>query len=196
MLKLISVFTVCFVFRLLPFRPPNVELILASQMPVAKQFGTLFAFLFGFLSIVLFDAFTGTLGPWSLITAPTYGLLGVGAVWYLKNREKTRYFVYFAIVGTLFYDVITGLLIGPLFFGQAIMAAALGQIPFTLMHLAGNVSLAFIWSPLLDKWFTLNEKAFYPKFQAPSAKFQTNDFLKSFSRRRESSLTGSPLSRG
>ena len=163
MLKLISVFTVCFVFRLLPFRPPNVELILASQMPVAKQFGTLFAFLFGFLSIVLFDAFTGTLGPWSLITAPTYGLLGVGAVWYLKNREKTRYFVYFAIVGTLFYDVITGLLIGPLFFGQAIMAAALGQIPFTLMHMLGNVSFSLVWSKSIERWMANSSFFFFEK---------------------------------
>lgn len=160
--KLISVFAFCLLFRLLPFRPPNVEPILASQMPVAKQFGALFAFLFGFFSIVLFDALTGTLGVWSLITAPTYGLLGLGAAWYLKNRSKTRYFVYVAIVGTLFYDAATGLTVGPLFFNQPFMAALTGQIPFTLMHLLGNVSFAVTLSPIVERWIEKESVAAAP----------------------------------
>lgn len=146
------VFAACLLFRLLPFRAPNFEPILASQMPIAKEFGGLAGFIFGVLSILVFDIATGTLGQWSLITAFAYGMLGFGAWLYLKNHSKTKHFVYFAVVGTLFYDAATGLTIGPLFFHQPFAAAALGQIPFTLMHLVGNVALSFVWSPLLVKW--------------------------------------------
>lgn len=152
-LKLVGVFTLCLLFRLLPGRPPNVEPILASQMPMARHFGALTGFFFGVFSILFYDIVTGTVGPWTLLTASAYGVLGLGAAWYLKNRIQTRYFVYFAIAGTLFYDAATGLTVGPLFFNQPLMAALLGQIPFTLMHLLGNVSLALVWSPFLMRWF-------------------------------------------
>lgn len=138
-------------FRFLPFRPPNVELILASQMPVAKIYGKLSGFLFGAFGVLAFDLLTGTLGPWSLITAPAYGVLGLIAGWYFRNRSGRRHYVYFAIVGTLFYDAVTGLTIGPLFFGQSFLLALLGQIPFTLMHLLGNTAFAFVLSPYLEK---------------------------------------------
>lgn len=151
-------FAVSFLFRLLPFRPPNVELILAGQMPVAKQFGPLTGFLFGGLSIFLFDAFTGMLGPWTLITALAYGVLGLGAARYFRERNGKRHFVYFAIMGTLFYDALTGLTVGPLFFHQPFVAALLGQIPFTMMHLLGNVSFSALLSPCIERWVVENKK--------------------------------------
>src|SRR3989338_10401938 len=117
-IKVAIVFAACLLFRLLPFRAPNLEPILASQMPIAKQFGGLAGFFFGALSILLYDALTGTLGPWTLLTAPMYGLLGLAAARYLKNRAGRRHFVFFAIVGTIFYDATTGLTVGPLFFNQ------------------------------------------------------------------------------
>lgn len=152
-IKVAIVFAACLLFRLLPFRAPNFEPILASQMPLAKEFGGLAGFLFGAFSIFVFDIATGTLGLWSFITAPAYGMLGFGAAWYLKNRGGTRHFVYFAIAGTFFYDAATGLTVGPLFFHQPFISAALGQIPFTIIHLLGNVSLSLVWSPLIERWF-------------------------------------------
>lgn len=143
------VFGASLLFRFVPFRPPNVELVLASQMPVAKVYGKTAGFFFGVLSILAFDLLTGTLGSWSLVTASAYGLLGVFASWYLASRAGTRYFVYFAIAGTLFFDAVTGLTVGPLFFGQSFTAALLGQIPFTLMHLLGNIAFALVWSTFL-----------------------------------------------
>lgn len=153
-IKVTSVFVASLLFRFLPFRAPNVELILASQMPVAKTYGGLAGFFFGAFSILAFDLITGTLGAWSLITAPAYGLLGLGAAWYFKHRSQKRHFVYFAIGGTLFYDALTGLTVGPLFFHQPFFGAVVGQIPFTLMHLLGNVSFSLIWSPFIEKWMT------------------------------------------
>ncbi len=156
-IRAVAVFGAGLLFRFLPFRPPNVELILASAMPIAKVYGKTAGFLFGALSIVTFDLLTGTLGPWSLITAPAYGLVGFFAGWFLKSRGSRKQFVYFAIVGTVVYDALTGLTIGPLFFGQSFTLAFLGQIPFTLMHLLGNVAFAVIWSPFLVHWLLPQE---------------------------------------
>ncbi|KKW22608.1 MAG: hypothetical protein UY62_C0001G0021 [Parcubacteria group bacterium GW2011_GWF2_50_9] len=178
-LKLAGMFAFGLLFRLLPFRPPNVELIMASQMPVAKTYGKLAGFFFGAFSILAFDVLTGTPGPWSLVTAPTYGLLGVFAAWYLKNRHGKRHFAYFALFGTLLYDAITGLTVGPLFFHQPFLAAVLGQIPFTFMHLLGNIGFAIILSPMIERWLAPQIVLVYSKHQIPGAKFQTISNVKS-----------------
>jgi hypothetical protein len=156
-LKYLLGFIIVFAIRLLPFRPPNVEPVLATAMPFAKQFGVWGGFLFGALSIVLFDAVTSGWGLWTLITALAYGVVGGGAYYYFKNRESTRgNYVKFAIMGTLFYDAVTGLTVGPLLFGQSFMVALVGQIPFTILHLAGSVTFAFFLSPLIYRWVVTN----------------------------------------
>ena len=140
----------CLLVRLLPLRAPNLEPILAVQMPFAKNFGQFTAFLFGILSILAYDVFTGTLGYWSIFTALAYGALGILAYQFFKNKAANRRnFFLFAIFGTLFYDAVTGLMVGPLLFHQSLVNAFYGQIPFTLLHLAGNLSLALLLSPLV-----------------------------------------------
>jgi uncharacterized membrane protein len=62
----------CLLVRLIPFRPPNIEPILATNMPFSKAYGPYAGFLFAFVSIVLYDVVTSTLGMWSLITASTF----------------------------------------------------------------------------------------------------------------------------
>jgi uncharacterized membrane protein len=144
----------CLALRMLPAHIPNVEPLLGTQMPLAKRYGGLAGFFFGVASIVAYDILTGTLGPWTLITAPTYGLLGSGASLFFKHRSASRQnFVTYAIVGTLFYDAVTGLLTGPLFFGQSFAVALVGQIPFTILHLVGSTAFAFFISPALYSVF-------------------------------------------
>lgn len=156
----VSALAGCLLFRLLPFRPPNVEPVLAAQMPLAGRFGSAAGFLFGFLSIALFDALTGKVGPWTLVTGAAYGALGLLAAAYFRGRNGVRQYAFFAIFATIFYDAATGLTVGPLFFNQPFAAAAAGQIPFTLYHLAGNVGFALTLSPLLARLFALSgEKA-------------------------------------
>lgn len=167
-IKIAVVFVASLLFRFLPFRPPNVELILTSQMPVAKTYGGVVGFFFGAFSIFVFDVITGTLGPWSLITVTAYGLLGVGAAWYFKHRSQKKHFVYFAAVGTLFYDALTGFTVGPFFFHQPVLEAVLGQVPFTLMHLLGNVAFAIILSPFLVRFLQPQEKRIVSTFHAAS----------------------------
>ncbi len=145
--------------RLVPFRPPNVEPLMATLMPYSKKFGWLSGFIFAFLGMVLFDVVTNQVGLWTWITGGTYGIVGIGAYFYFKNRAASaKNFVVYGILGTLVFDAITGLGIGPIFYGQPFMQAFTGQIPFTLYHLAGNIVLGAIISPVLYRWVITNEK--------------------------------------
>lgn len=151
-LKYLIAFISVLAFRLIPFRAPNIEPVLAIQMPFAKTYGKLYAFLFGALSIVVLDLFTSELGIWTLITALTYGVLGLGAVYYFKKRSGWKNYAGFAVFATILYDAVTGLTIGPLLFGVPFMVALIGQIPFTILHLLGNVSFAIVLSPAIERW--------------------------------------------
>jgi uncharacterized membrane protein len=153
--KIVLGFVLCLVFRLVPVRLPNIEPLLATQMPFAKTYGPMVGFSFAFLSIVLFDVLVGKVGVWTIITAGAYGVLGLWSVSFFKKREMKRInYVKFAIIGTLFFDVVTGLTIGPLFFHQSFIAACIGQIPFTILHLIGNTTFAFFVSPVIYKYIS------------------------------------------
>jgi len=152
-------FFLCFLVRIIPFRPPNVEPILATQMPIARAYGASVGFLFAFLSVMLFDLSTGHFGVWTLLTAAAYGVLGVGAAFFFRHRKGTPLnYAIFAVIGTIFFDAATGLTLGPIFFGQSFTGALLGQIPFTLWHLLGNVSFALVLSPAVYRFVLQNEK--------------------------------------
>ncbi len=155
--KFILAWTISILLRLIPFRPANIEPILAMQMPFAKRFGFSTAFMFAFLNIVLYDVITNKVGVWTIITASAYGSLALFSVWYFKNRKSTAvHYVINAVIATIIYDTVTGLTIGPLFFGQSFIAALLGQIPFTLYHLIGNVSFALVLSPIVYTFLVSN----------------------------------------
>lgn len=161
-LKFLIGWTISFVLRLIPFRPPNIEPILAVQMPFTKKYGFIVGFLFAFINISLFDFFTGKMGVWTIITATCYGFLALFSAWYFKRRSGTslQYAIH-AIYATLIYDAITGLTIGPLFFDQSFQEAFFGQISFTAYHLLGNVTLGALISPMVYRWVITN-----PRFES------------------------------
>lgn len=157
-LKFVIGWSAVFLFRLIPFRPPNVEPLLATLMPFSKRFGPVGSFFFGFFGIVLFDSVTSGWGVWTLVTAVCYGALGFAAYVFFNHREASvKNFLRFGIVGTIVYDALTGLTIGPLFNHQPFLVALAGQIPFTLLHLAGTVVFAVFLSPVLYRWVVQNE---------------------------------------
>ena len=157
-LKLLIGFVAVFLIRLLPMRPANFEPMLATLMPFSTRFGFITSFLFGFLGIALFDLVTSGIGMWTVVTGFMYGALGVSAHLFFQNRKaSTKNFLAFGIGGTLVYDAVTGLITGPLFFGQPLIAAIIGQIPFTLMHLLGTVVFTLALSPALYKWVVRND---------------------------------------
>ncbi|HHQ45185.1 MAG TPA: hypothetical protein ENN13_03505 [Candidatus Altiarchaeales archaeon] len=141
--------------RILP-RPPNVEPIMATCMPFSKGYGWMGGTLFTMAAIVIYDLITRTVGPWSIVTATTYGLVAFGAYFYLRNRENTvRSYVTYSIIGTLFFDIVTGIGMGYFIFKIPLTLVVAGQIPFTLMHLASSMITAAA-SPMIYRWVVTN----------------------------------------
>lgn len=160
--------------RLLPFKAPNLEPVMAGVMPFAKKNGYLSGFIFGFISMALFDFVDGDVGPWTWITATIYGGIGAGAYYFLKNKSpRPLNFFTYSIIGTLIFDALTGLTTGPLFFGQPFLVALTGQIPFTLIHLLGNGVLALTLSPLLYHWLIKNPNLAFKKISLPTKTSET-----------------------
>jgi hypothetical protein len=142
--------------RLIP-HPPNVEPIMSTMMPFSKKWGWLGGSLFALLSVLIFDILSNSLGIWSLMTAGTYMIIGAISGFYFKNREsRIKNYLKFSVVATLLYDAITGIGTGMLFFNQSFMTTFLGQIPFTMYHLVGNILLSIIVSPALYRWVVNN----------------------------------------
>lgn len=154
---LIAFFSV-FLFRLIPFRAPNVEPVMTVIMPLGKRYGALMSFFFGVLSIVIYDSVTSGFGVWTLVTALAYGFIGVGASFYFRVRSGWKNYALYAVIATIIYDAVTGLTVGPLFFHQSFITSAVGQIPFTALHLLGNVSFAIVLSPAIEKWLVKESK--------------------------------------
>jgi len=140
----------CLLVRLIPFRAPNIEPILATTMPMSKAYGAFIGFSFAVLSILLYDVITHTLGVQTFFTVLAYGALGLWAGHYFQKKEANKWnFVKFSIFGTLFYDALTGLTVGPIFFHQSFIGTLAGQIPFTALHLLGNIIFALTLSPAI-----------------------------------------------
>ena len=161
--NLSSKFYLIFIFsllaRLIPFRVPNIEPIMAGTMPLGRAYGALAGFFFASLSILVYDLLTNTLGVHTFFTAMAYGVIGLSAAWYFEKQEvNTGDYVRFAVVATLFFDAVTGLLVGPLFFDQKFWAALVGQIPFTALHLLGNITFAVFLSPAIYKFLIKPKK--------------------------------------
>lgn len=138
--------------RLLPFRAPNLEPLMAMVMPISRSFNLVASFLFGVFSIAIYDLLTVGFGVWTIVAGLAYGLVGVAASLYFRNRSGWRNYAKFAFYSTIVFDIATGLSMGPIFFDQPLLAAVLGQIPFTLIHLLSNVSFAILLSPMIEKW--------------------------------------------
>ncbi len=159
MLKFVIGWLLVLALRLVPFRPANVEPLMATLMPYSKKYGWLGGFVFGFLSMVIYDVVTQKVGSWTWITASVYGLVGVGAYFFFKKREgSAKTYVLYAIIGTLVFDAITGVAMGPLLYHQPFMEALLGQIPFTARHLASSIVSSLLLSVVIERWIVANPK--------------------------------------
>lgn len=157
-LKYFAALALCFLVRLIPHMP-NVEPIMSAQVPAARRFGPLAGFGFGFASILIYDSITSGIGVWTWATAFAYGLVGLIAARFFRGRSVSRLtYVGFAFWSTIAYDALTGLTVGPLVWHQSFAGALVGQVPFTIMHLAGNMIMAAVVSPVLYNWFAPEPK--------------------------------------
>ena len=155
--KLVAAWAFCLVWRLVPFRPPNVEPILATMMPFAKRWGILVGLLLSVVSIMLYDVMTGTVSQWTAVTAVSYGLVGIGAGLVLPGKKNIIWYVLYAVIATLVYDLLTGVLAGAILFQMSFREGFIGQIPFTVNHLIGNIILSLALSPLVE-WFVAGKE--------------------------------------
>jgi uncharacterized membrane protein len=136
--------------RMLP-HPPNMEPIMGSMMPFAKKYGWLTGTLFSFAAIFCYDILTGTAGTWTYATALSYAAIGLAAGFYFRTHKTITDYARFAFLGTIAYDLVTGVILGPVLFGGMTYTEALiGQIPFTAWHVLGNVLLAVTLSPAVE----------------------------------------------
>ncbi len=134
----------------LPQAVPNIEPIMAFALPYSKAYGALAGFLFALVSILSFDFISGRVGLWTLYTGIAYGAIGFFAALYFKTRSKRVHYAAYSLTATIAYDAFTAFFFG-LQFNQPLLITFLGQIPFTLYHVAGNVSFSTIFSPMIYK---------------------------------------------
>ena len=159
--KYLAGFAGTMIFRLFSpfFGMWNVSPLMSTEIAGSKAYGPWVGGLYGALSIVLLDIIVGRAGTWTIVTGLTYGAVGVWAAYFMKSRSASaRNFVLASIVGTLFFDLITGVLMGPIFYSQPWMSAIVGQIPFTLRHLVGNVAFASMFAPWFYRKIMTNPK--------------------------------------
>ncbi len=140
----------CTVWRLVPFRPPNVQPVLATSMPFGKREGALSAALFSALTMIMFDVLTSGITQWTVVTALSFALVSAGSAYFLRWVKGIPGYVLYAIIGTLVYDALTGVVAGAVLFGMGWRDGFIGQIPFTINHLIGNVILAVVLSPAVE----------------------------------------------
>jgi hypothetical protein len=134
---------------------PNNDPILAVALPCAKR-GRIAAVVFPVAAMVLFDVLSQRVGIWTVVTAGTYGLLGLAfsyAYRALANRGRAvgpAAFLVSGIVGVLIFDFVTGPVMSSALFQPSFGEAFVGQIPFTVKHLASVAAYALVVSPALD----------------------------------------------
>ncbi|MCX6715730.1 MAG: ECF transporter S component [Candidatus Taylorbacteria bacterium] len=144
---------VTLVFRLItPFLGlSNINPLMATELAGAKAYGPFIGGLYGASSMIVFDALTSGIGPWTWNTSICYGLIGVFGSLFMKGRPaKIVDFMIVSIIGTLFFDLTTGI-IPTLIDGRTAVEALVLQAPFTVRHLGGNIFFA-----LFAPWFYRN----------------------------------------
>ncbi len=67
---------------------PNNDPIMSMALPFSRRSSALTSLLFPLITMASFDIVTNSVGPWTAVTAATYGLIGLGFHYFLKGREK------------------------------------------------------------------------------------------------------------
>ncbi|MBN2015083.1 MAG: ECF transporter S component [Candidatus Altiarchaeota archaeon] len=139
--------------RLMMAPYPNIEPIMFFVLTTALVFGPLAGFLLGLGTMIVSDFYIGLLGPWTLYTSFTYGMVGLAAGFIgLKKKEWNRTgLTLLAFALTVFYDMVTATFWALQTLQPLTIVYAL-QIPFTLLHLS-NCVFVCIFAPYMMKAF-------------------------------------------
>lgn len=136
---------------------PNFDPVMGSMLPFSRQNKWYESALFAGLTIITFDIITGFVGAWTAVTAITYAALGTLFHFYYKGKKvDLKMYIGSGVFGVLIYDLVTGVLAGPVLFGGSYYEAFVGQIPFTVYHLISVTIFVLILTPLLDRHIIAN----------------------------------------
>ena len=151
LVKYVISLTFCTLVRLVKIFPNN-DPIMGFALPFARKDKWWQAFLFPFIAMVSFDIITAKVGPWTLVTSSVYGLLALLFYRYFRTQSKVGLGTYLkgSIFGVLIFDFLTGPIMSSYMFRMPFEVALIGQIPFTLMHLASSITYTAIFVPILD----------------------------------------------
>ena len=138
--RLCALFILSFLFLVFRLFAPHCVLepitgflLLATCSCSRRELG-----IFAASQIFLFDFLTFGVGLWTLAVMCAFCIIAC-VLFYVREHLKIPAFLFGAtIIATLTFDILTGLIFGPLFFDQSFMQALAGQVPFTCMHLLGN----------------------------------------------------------
>lgn len=139
--------------RLMMAPYPNIEPIMFFTLSTALVFGPLAGFLLGLGTMITSDVFLGLLGPWTLYTSLTYGIVGLAAgfIGIKKKKWDRAGLTVLAFLLTVFYDLVTATF-WALQTMQPLTVVYAAQIPFTLLHLS-NCVLVCMFAPYMMKAF-------------------------------------------
>ena len=132
--------------------PPNIESLMPFILATSMVLGPAYGLVNAVLVRSLYDAYMSWAGWWTVMTAGSYGVVGLcGGLAARYKRSWSRIeLALFAAVLTIVYDILTMLVFG-FVLGIPFPALVVGQVPFTINHLLGNVVLCFIFAPMLLK---------------------------------------------
>ena len=129
---------------------PNIELLLPFVMAAGMLAGPSRGFIAGFSIRMIYDFYLGMPGPWTVYTTISYGLVGLLASFIPINTSRAR-LVLWAAALTIIYDLASMAGFG-LFSGIPLPLLLGPQVPFTIIHLAGNCAFVFAILPLAIKY--------------------------------------------
>ncbi|MFA4946820.1 MAG: hypothetical protein WC607_04785 [Candidatus Micrarchaeia archaeon] len=129
-------------------------LITATAAPLLKK---KYGFMLGALFYPVIDLASNAVGIWTVIGMLTWGTMALCFTW-LKPSNNLRSFLGLSVAGTLFFDFVTGPIAFPFLFGGTFFDALIGQIPFTISHVIGNVVVTLLLSPVLFSNVFLNKR--------------------------------------
>ncbi|MFH0835841.1 MAG: hypothetical protein V1834_01635 [Candidatus Micrarchaeota archaeon] len=107
-----------------------------------------YGFLLGIILYALVDITMSRVGIWTLTSAFAWGLAG----WWMATRQPSGSFKTFlgmSVAGTLLFDFVSGPIFGSWLWRMPFEVALIGQIPFTMSHLIGNVVVTGIFAPII-----------------------------------------------
>lgn len=169
----------CNLYRFLRIFPNN-DPIMGFALPFARQYKWWQAFLFPAIAMASFDVITMKLGIWTLGTALSYGFVGLIFFEYFKRSKKTSLKKYAgsSIAGVLIFDFFTGPVMSSFLFKIPFSIAFVGQIPFTIMHLASATAFTIALAPILDAEIRTSLNSQFAKFLDKARVFSFKQFLR------------------